>query len=91
VAAAGGAAGPAEQIRAVAHDPSLSPEEKRARIMELTTGMGAAAKTMFVGGQIVQGGPIDAVDALAKLADLRDRGVLTGEEFEAQKRKLLGQ
>ena len=28
-------------------------------------------------------------DELAKLADLRDRGVLTGEEFEARKRRLL--
>lgn len=34
------------------------------------------------------GGPSIA-DELAKLADLRDRGVLTGEEFEARKRKLL--
>ncbi len=29
-------------------------------------------------------------DELAKLADLRDKGVLTSEEFEAQKAKLLG-
>lgn len=28
-------------------------------------------------------------DELAKLADLRDRGVITNEEFEAQKKKLL--
>ena len=28
-------------------------------------------------------------DELAKLADLRDRGVLTPEEFEARKRRLL--
>lgn len=29
-------------------------------------------------------------DELAKLADLRDRGVITSSEFEAQKEKLLG-
>jgi hypothetical protein len=29
-------------------------------------------------------------DELAKLADLRDRGALTAEEFEARKRMLLG-
>jgi lysylphosphatidylglycerol synthetase-like protein (DUF2156 family) len=29
-------------------------------------------------------------DELAKLADLRDKGVLTSDEFEAQKAKLLG-
>jgi hypothetical protein len=90
-AAARDRAGAAEQIRAVARDPNLSPEEKRARIMELSTGMSAAAKTMFVGGQMVQGAPTDAIDALTKLADLRDRGALTNDEFEAQKRKLLGQ
>jgi hypothetical protein len=35
--------------------------------------------------------PTDAVDQLSKLADLRDRGILTPAEFEAQKQKLLGQ
>ncbi len=29
-------------------------------------------------------------DELAKLADLRDKGVITGDEFQAQKAKLLG-
>ena len=32
-----------------------------------------------------------ATTELQRLADLRDRGVLTEEEFEAQKRKILGQ
>ena len=32
----------------------------------------------------------DVVDQLEKLADLRDRGVLTDEEFAAQKAKILG-
>jgi Short C-terminal domain len=32
----------------------------------------------------------DHLQALSRLADLRDRGVLTDEEFEAQKAKLLG-
>jgi hypothetical protein len=88
-------AGRAEQIRAVARDASLSPEEKRVRIMELSASMGAAARTMLAGDQVVQGGITSgsaaAVDALAKLADLRDRGVVTQEEFEAQKHKLLGE
>jgi uncharacterized membrane protein YdbT with pleckstrin-like domain len=34
------------------------------------------------------GGP-SLADELAKLADLRDKGVLTDEEFQARKRKLL--
>jgi hypothetical protein len=31
------------------------------------------------------------VNQLAKLADLRDRGALTNDEFEAQKWRILGQ
>lgn len=85
---------PAEQLRSVALDATLSPEEKRAKIMELSASMGGAPKTMFVGGQAVQAGnaagPAAAVDALAKLADLRDRGLLTDAEFEAQKTRILG-
>jgi hypothetical protein len=34
--------------------------------------------------------PEDPIDALTRLADLRDRGVLTDVEFEAQKAKVLG-
>jgi hypothetical protein len=38
----------------------------------------------------VQGGRVASVsDELAKLGILRDRGVITADEFEAQKRKLL--
>lgn len=35
-------------------------------------------------------GPADVPDELTKLADLRDRGVLTEEEFQAEKGRLLG-
>jgi hypothetical protein len=34
--------------------------------------------------------PVDVADQLRRLADLRDTGVLTEEEFQAQKRRLLG-
>ncbi len=34
---------------------------------------------------------IDAVDQLERLADLRDRGILTDEEFQREKDKLLGE
>lgn len=34
--------------------------------------------------------PVDVADQLKKLADLRDQGVLSEEEFQAQKAKLLG-
>ncbi len=32
----------------------------------------------------------DVAEELSKLADLRDRGVLTQDEFDAQKQRLLG-
>ena len=35
-------------------------------------------------------GPTSTAEELAKLADLRDRGVLTQEEFNLQKAKILG-
>lgn len=34
--------------------------------------------------------PVNVADELTKLADLRDRGILTDQEFSAQKVKLLG-
>jgi hypothetical protein len=33
---------------------------------------------------------VNAADEIAKLADLRDRGVLSDTEFENQKRRILG-
>jgi hypothetical protein len=33
---------------------------------------------------------VDVVDQLKRFADLRDQGILTEEEFTAQKAKLLG-
>jgi hypothetical protein len=39
--------------------------------------------------QQAAGEPSTAADQLAKLADLRDRGVITAQEFERQKAKIL--
>jgi ATP-dependent Zn protease len=39
---------------------------------------------------IARGRRPDAYERLARIADLRDRGVLTEEEFQREKRKLLG-
>ena len=40
--------------------------------------------------QSVSGGSTSAADEIARLADLRDKGVLTEEEFQAAKAKALG-
>lgn len=100
----------AEQIRAISHDPSIPPEQKRAKIMELMAAMPgsnamiagepsaaagapspvAPALSDPVGASASASNPAAVADALTKLADLRDRGVLSEAEFQAQKTKLLG-
>lgn len=54
---------------------------------------GVAGREIRGGGAplVIRGGPSspDVADELKKLADLRDRGVLTEAEFETQKAKLL--
>jgi multidrug resistance efflux pump len=39
--------------------------------------------------QQAAGSPASSADQLAKLADLRDRGVITAEEFDREKAKVL--
>ena len=79
-----------QQILAIQRDPSIPPEQKRAKIMEL---MGVTAPNVVTGqapAPAPAADPTSTVDALEKLADLHDRGALTDEEFQAQKNKLLG-
>jgi hypothetical protein len=69
------------------------PEGLRARLQ--AQGSGASAFVVTDAGVAPLGGtPVgqqtDVADQLTKLADLRDRGVLTDAEFDAQKQKLLG-
>jgi hypothetical protein len=40
--------------------------------------------------QAAASGPASTADQLTKLADLRDRGVISPEEFEREKAKVLG-
>jgi uncharacterized membrane protein YdbT with pleckstrin-like domain len=52
-------------------------------------------RTIYHQGELNQkrmyaGNATSAAEELTRLADLRDRGVLTTDEFEAQKRRLLG-
>jgi Short C-terminal domain len=79
---------PAEQLmqEAIA-DPAAFREKMRA---------GRSGPVVMVGGQQVSGAPVaaakptDTADEIAKLADLRDRGALSEDEFQAQKKKNLG-
>ena len=84
----------------VSYEPTDDPEKIRelikARQEQIKAIMGGS--NVIVGGQPLQAGAAPSAaagaeataDALTKLADLRDRGVLTNDEFEAQKKKLLG-
>jgi hypothetical protein len=81
------------QLVAISRDSSLSPQEKQdkmtalaAEIRALVPGSGGRPAPV---ASAASSGPTDPLDTLAKLADLHDRGVLTDEEFQAQKEKLL--
>jgi len=58
----------------------------RAFMADLTPRIGPAVS----GGLMGSGSKPSIADEIQKLAQLRDAGTLTGEEFEAQKAKLLG-
>jgi hypothetical protein len=63
-----------------------------AQFIEDMKAKGAGSGLIADGAPLVIGGGAakpDIADELTKLADLRDRGVLTDAEFEAQKAKLL--
>lgn len=60
------------------------PEAIVARVNEIRAAAGQPPAQTFGGPQ-----PVDPIDQLAKLADLRDRGVLTELEFQAQKQAIL--
>jgi Short C-terminal domain len=82
-----------DSIASILQQATSDPEGLRARMQ--AQGSGASAFVVTPGGLAGLGGtPVeqqpDIADQLSKLADLRDRGVLTDAEFEAQKQKLLG-
>jgi hypothetical protein len=79
-------------------DPAKRAEQRekvKQMMADAQAAHGVAPTNLIVGGQPVYpgqlGGGSSAADQLTKLADLRDRGVLSDAEFETQKRKLLGE
>ena len=95
---AGMGAGGAQVINLSGGDLSQLSDEQRQKLAALgidPTALGAggsAAAGATPGGQAAPAadGGDDTLEKLQKLADLRDRGALTDEEFEDEKRKLLG-
>lgn len=84
---AGMGAGNAQVINLSGGDLSDLSDEQRQKPAGL--GIDPAALDAGAQGTPASGGD-DDLDKLQKLADLRDRGALTDEEFEDEKRKLLG-
>jgi hypothetical protein len=83
---------PAFYMRSVAARAAARRAESGTTIAPEELGLAGSTGTpaVFVGGQPVRtADPAATADALTKLADLRDRGALTDEEFAAQKKKLL--
>jgi hypothetical protein len=84
-------------INASGTDPRLLPEEKKAKLRMLGVDPDQLAIQQGFGPAPPQEAAADSNDEvddqlarLAKLGQLRDSGVLTPEEFEQQKRRILG-
>jgi len=77
---------PQDLMRQALASPAVFAEKMRAQ------GMSSAGFPL--GAQAAEApvapAPVDLVDRVAKLADLRDRGALTEDEFQAQKKRILG-
>lgn len=93
---AGMGAGGAQVINLSGGDLSQLSDEQRQKLASLgidPSALGAGAAGAAPGGgqapPAADGGD-DTLEKLQKLADLRDRAALTDEEFEDEKRKLLG-
>jgi hypothetical protein len=77
---------PQDLMQQALADPTAFAEMMRARVM---------ASAQLPQNAQLAGAPAastaDPVDRIARLADLRDRGALTEQEFQAQKKRILGE
>jgi hypothetical protein len=92
-AAAGGGGADLNSILGMVQQAQQSSGGDRAAMAEQIRAQLGGQAVVISGGQLVGGAATatDPVAQLEKLADLRDRGALTSEEFETQKRHLLGE
>jgi len=78
------------------HRVAVAKDEPSQRVLDAVVSKTPAGANIMIGGQslpdmMAQAAPTpDPAEQLSKLADLHDRGVLTDEEFAAQKAKILG-
>jgi hypothetical protein len=67
-----------------------SPEDLKSKLLELAAQGGATVINLSGSSSSGQSGG-DPVERLSKLADLKERGLLTDAEFQAEKAKILGE
>ncbi len=86
---------PEEFAAAFKNDPHAAVMASKERVRAAVAAAQAAGQIPGMTGMVVTPGTAppaaDPIDKLKELADLRDRGVLTADEFEAQKRRVLGE
>jgi hypothetical protein len=75
----------------VVYDGGVQYTEMDSLVEQACSNISVPPQAALLDVPVPSSGPVSVADELQKLADLRDRGVLTQEEFEAQKAKLLGE
>jgi hypothetical protein len=79
---------PAQPAEAAPPETTAAPPETEAAAPEIAA---AAPETEAAPAETTAAPSMDPIELLSKLGELRDRGVLTEEEFAAQKAKILSQ
>ena len=79
------------------HRVMLAKDDASQKVIDAIVSKGPAGANIMIGGQSLQdmvqqaAGQADPTQQLSQLADLHERGVLSDDEFAAQKAKILGQ
>ena len=80
-----------DMIRQAIADPNAFRAEMMQRGTEMQQQAMAAMQAAKPSAQVRGPRPNDPVDRLERLAALKDRGLITDDEFEQQKRRILGE
>ncbi len=79
-----------EDLNQAMQELNISPQPLTAEEEAALAGQGGAQSAAPAAAAAPSSGTPDYIAELEKLADLRDRGIITSEEFEAKKKQLLG-
>ncbi len=79
-----------EDLNQAMQELNITPQPLTAEEEAALAGQGDAQPTAPAPAAPVPTGGADYIAELEKLADLRDRGIISSEEFEAKKKQLLG-